>query len=200
MSELSNSIHEQGAARGGKHRSDGEKARAWWEELQPSRHADERARGGDRAALARLRRCATWMEAAAEAETALLFRRIGRGDEMRLPRVAVLAAVLAHVRSDETLRVASSVGPQGGDEAAALLSPLRLRRLLTTGGDDAILTAFRRLIALKGGSANVSDLAEQILYWHGEKTRMRFAFDYWQAGQAAPLDDLQKDKPEATDA
>jgi CRISPR system Cascade subunit CasB len=201
MSELANGILEEGGAKGRKHRNDGAKAREWWERLQPSKNSDEHARGGDRAALARLRRCATWMEAAAEAETALLFRRTGLGDEMRLPRVAVLAVVLAHVRSDETLKIASSIGPQGGDEAAALLSPLRLRRLLTTEGDDALLTAFRRLVALKGGSANVADLAQQILNWQSERTRMRFAFDYWQAGQAAPSDVLAKNGAhEAADA
>ncbi|WP_037242407.1 type I-E CRISPR-associated protein Cse2/CasB, partial [Rhodomicrobium udaipurense] len=47
-------------------------------------------------------------------------------------------------------------------------------------------TAFRRLVALKGGKANVANLADLILNWHSEKTRMRFAFDYWQAGDAAP--------------
>jgi CRISPR system Cascade subunit CasB len=143
--------------------------------------------------LARLRRCSTWVEAATEPETALLFRQIGRREEKRLPRVAVLAAVLAHVRADETVKVASSVGPQGGDDATAVLSSLRLRRLLTTEGNDALLTAFRRLITLKGGTAKVADLATLILNWDSEKTRMRFAFDYWQAGQAAPTDEAPKD-------
>ena len=129
-----------------------------------------------------------------------MFRRIGRGDEKRLPRVAVLAAVLAHVRTDETPKIASSVGPQGGDDATARLSALRLRRLLTTEGDDAILTAFRRLVALKGGAANVANLATLILNWDSDpagKTRMNFAFDYWQAGQAAPTDEALADKSSA---
>jgi CRISPR system Cascade subunit CasB len=65
--------------------------------------------------------------------------------------------------------------------------------LLTTQGDDATLIAFRRLIALKRGTANVGDLARLILYWEDEKTRMKFAFDYWQAGQAAPTDEAPKD-------
>ncbi len=81
-----------------------------------------------------------------------------------------------------------SLGPQGGDDASALLSSLRLRRLLTTEGHDAILTAFRRVIALKGGTANVANLATLILNWDNERTRMKFAFDYWQAGQAAPAE------------
>jgi CRISPR-associated endonuclease/helicase Cas3 len=123
-------LFDVGARPGMQDRSNG--ARGWWENLQPSKNGDDRARGGNRAALARLRRCSTWIEAAAEPETALLFRRIGHGDERRLPRLAVLAAVLAHVRADEVLKVASSIGPQGGDDATAVLSSLRLRRLLTT--------------------------------------------------------------------
>ena len=167
-------------------------AKEWWEKLQPSKNGEGRGSGGDRAALARLRRCSTWVEAAAEPETALLFRQIGGGDAKRLPRVAALAAVLAHVRSDEASNLASSVGSKGGDDEAAVLSPLRLRRLLTTQGDDAILTAFRRLIALKHSTVNVADLARLVLYWEDERTRMKFAFDYWQAGPAAPEDEAPK--------
>ncbi|MBT3070570.1 type I-E CRISPR-associated protein Cse2/CasB [Rhodomicrobium sp. Az07] len=164
----------------------GDEARKWWESLQPAKSGEDANGGGNRAALAKLRRCSTWIEAAAERETALLFRRVGSGNEQRLCRAAVLAAVLAHVRENETTKIASSVGPQKGDEATAQLSQLRLRRLLTASGDDEILTAFRRLVALKGGKANVADLAEIILNWHREDRRMRFAFDYWQAGEAAP--------------
>ncbi|MBJ7544428.1 type I-E CRISPR-associated protein Cse2/CasB [Rhodomicrobium udaipurense] len=166
----------------------GEEARKWWQSLQPAKNGEavNASGGGNRAALAKLRRCSTWIEAAAERETALLFRRVGSGNEQRLCRAAVLAAVLAHVRENETTKIASSVGPQKGDEATAQLSQLRLRRLLSASGDDEILTAFRRLVALKGGKANVANLADLILNWHSEKTRMRFAFDYWQAGDAAP--------------
>lgn len=164
-------------------------AKDWWESLQPSKHGEERSGGGNRAALARLRRCSTWMEAAAEPETIMLFRRLGESDPNRLPRVAALAAILAQVRADEVSKIASSIGPEGGDDKTARLSPLRLRRLLTTKGDDAILTAFRRLVAMKDGAANVGDLARLILTWDSEKTRMRFAFDYWQAGAAAPRDE-----------
>lgn len=165
----------------------GRLAHTWWKALQPAANGEKRPGGGNRAALARLRRCSTWVEAAAEPETIQLFRMLGGGDERKLRRVAVLAAVLAHIREDEHKKVASSIGPEkADDEKTAKFSRLRLRRLLTTAGDDAIMTAFRRLAALMGGRANVADLAWLILYWDNEKTRMRFAFDYWQAGAAAP--------------
>jgi CRISPR system Cascade subunit CasB len=180
----------------------GGRAKDWWERLQPSRNGDERAGGGDRAALARLRRCSAWMDAVAVPETILLFRRLGGGDEKRLPRIAVLAMVLAHVREEDKPRdgripkVASAVGPKDAKDENPVLKPLRLRRLLSATSDDEILTAFRRLVALKGWMANVADLARNILNWHDERTRMKFAFDYWQAGQAAPQDET----PEATGA
>ena len=167
-------------------------AMGWWERLQPQKSGNGRATG-DRAALARLRRCSTWFEAAAEPETIVLFRRIGQHDEKRLPRVAILAAVLAHVRKDESSKIASSVGPKDGKEENALLKPLRLRRLLSATADDEILTAFRRLVALKGCTANIADLTRNILHWHDERTRMRFAFDYWQAGPAAPHGEAEGD-------
>ncbi len=175
-------------------------AKRWWESLQPSKSGDGSAGGGNRAALARLRRCSTWFEAAAEPETAHLFRRIGQHDERRLPRIAVLAVVLAHVRTEEPSKLASSVGPENGTEENAKLKPLRLRRLLSATADDEILTAFRRLVALKGGTANVADLTRNILNWHDEKTRMRFAFDYWQAGAAAPMDEAPDELTAAANA
>ncbi|MFT4080532.1 type I-E CRISPR-associated protein Cse2/CasB [Rhodomicrobium sp.] len=173
----------------------GDEARKWWQSLQPAKSGEvaNANGGGNRAALAKLRRSSTWVEAAAERETALLFRRVGSGNEQRLRRVGVLAAVLAHVRENETLKIASSVGPNKGDDATAQLSQLRLRRLLSTSGDDEILTAFRRLVALKGGTANVGDLADLIMNWDSERTRMRFAFDYWQAGEAAPRDNPKEE-------
>ena len=108
----------------------------------------------------------------------------------RLP--TVVAAVLAHVREEnKNGSVAGSIGKAPNDsETRAVLSELRLGRLLSVSGDDDILIAFRRLVALMGKTANVADLAEQILYWDhrewGDRHRVNFAFNYWQAGDAAP--------------
>jgi len=160
----------------------GAAAREWWGKLQPSRNAEGEYRRGDRAAAARLRRASSWVEAAAEPQTIALFQRLGRKSDSQLPRVAALAAVLAHVRDDDKERgVARAIGglPAEADEKA-ILKPLRLRRLLTAKNDEAILAGFRRLIALMGGKANIADLSWNILNWDHEKTRMKFAFDYWQ--------------------
>lgn len=160
----------------------GETARAWWETLQPGK-AEAGGSRGDRAALARLRRASSWIEAAAEPQTIVLFNQLEKKSEHspKIERVAVLASVLAHVREDDKQNrsVAGVIGapPDKGDEA--LLKPLRLRRLLAAKDEEAILTAFRRLVAIMGGKANVADLAWNILTWDSERTRMKFAFDYW---------------------
>ena len=73
-------------------------AAAWWRELQPDPARDK---PGDRAALARLRRCATVAEAMQEQATIALFRRCGGTGPRELPVVGLAAAVLAHVRDDE---------------------------------------------------------------------------------------------------
>ena len=82
---------------------------AWWAELRPD---PARNQPGDRAALARLRRCATVADAMQEPAAVLLFRRLrstGPGD---LPHAALAAAVLAHVRADVPgASVARLVGP-----------------------------------------------------------------------------------------
>jgi hypothetical protein len=49
-------------------------------------------------------------------------------------------------------------------------------------------------VALKGGTANVANLATLILNWENEKTRMKFAFDYWQVGSARPHEGTPRDE------
>jgi len=177
----------------------GYEARKWWTQLQPKKTEEDGYRTGDRAALAKLRRCSSWVQAAAEPQTLVLFHALEKSHKNDLPRVAVLASVLTHVREEtkadkQTGRmplIADGIGKRAGDkDATAVLSDLRLRRLLTTKGDDDILIAFRRLVAMMGGTANIADLATNILDWDhpemGDKTRVNFAFHYWQAGAAAP--------------
>jgi CRISPR system Cascade subunit CasB len=154
----------------------------WWRELQPD-HAHNRA--GDRAALARLRRCTTVAEAMQDPAAIALYRRCGGSDPRDLPTVGLAAGVLAHVRADDPhqLRVARSLGPKTGEGGeTALLKPLRFRRLMEAETLDERLTAFRRMVALANGALNVSDLAGALVNW-SEARRMRWIYDYWNAGQ-----------------
>jgi CRISPR system Cascade subunit CasB len=132
---------------------------------------------GDRGALARLRRCATVMDAAAESATLELCRALGRG-EAGLERAALLAAVLAHVREDVPgMKVARQIGVHS--DKTAVMSDLRFRRLLQAATPDEQITAFRRLVALAGGKLNIFDLATGLLGWDDEKTRLRWIYAYY---------------------
>lgn len=148
-------------------------AAAWWQSLQPRPDGS----GGDRAALARLRRAATVAEAAAEPATLDLCRRL-RLDWRGLAPVALTASVLAHVREDApSLPAARQLGPKTVGATDAAMSWLRFRRLIQAETDDDRLTAFRRAVALAGGRLNVSDLARSLLTWNeGQRRRWLYAY------------------------
>lgn len=154
-------------------------AAAWWRELQPDPASGRR---GDRAALARLRRCATVSEAMQEVTAIQLFRRVGATGPGDLPEVALVAAVLAHVRADAPGTVARAIGPDTPEKPeTAKMKPLRFRRLMEAYGPDERLVAFRRLVMLaKGNALPVGDLAASLLEWT-EQRRRQWIFDYWSA-------------------
>lgn len=152
-------------------------AASWWQALQPRPNGS----GGDRAALARLRRCATAADAAMEEATLLLTRQLGL-DWRDLGRVAVAAAVLAHVR--ENVGGASAARQLGPGPAGIVMSWLRFRRLLQAGTEDERIIAFRRAVALAGGRMNVPDLAGSLLDWNDGRRR-RWIMDYHNAPAAA---------------
>jgi CRISPR system Cascade subunit CasB len=149
----------------------------WWHRLQPRPDGG----GGDRGALARLRRCATAADAAMEPATLDLARQVGAG-WLGLGRVAVAAAVLAHVRED--VRGASAARQLGPGPTGTAMSWLRFRRLLQAGTEDELVTAFRRAVALAGGRMNVPDLAGSLLNWNDERRR-RWVMEYHNAPATA---------------
>ncbi|MBB2201094.1 type I-E CRISPR-associated protein Cse2/CasB [Gluconacetobacter tumulisoli] len=168
-----------------------EKARDWWRELRPD---PGRGKPGDRATLARLRRCGCVADALFEPAVQALARRCGARHEDDLARVALVAAVLAHVRSDDASQpVARQVGPVDATDAkTALCKPVRFRRVLDADGFDECLRAFRRLVILSGSNVNVSDLARSVLAWPregmwdhaaAERIRVRWVYEYWNAGE-----------------
>ena len=169
----------------------GQIARRWWETLQNTRKDGTANPARDPAALARLRRAATPIDALEEPSVFDLYKKLGfsRVDfERRLPRVAVTAAVLAHIRTDGgdkgfRRRFAEMLG-QGGERR--LMSELRFKRLLAATEDKDLLVTFRRAVALAGKKdIDVGDVASSLLDW-SERRRMRWAFDYYGAGIAAP--------------
>lgn len=158
---------------------------AWWRGLRPD---PERRQPGDRAALARLRRCANVAAAMGDPATIALFRQVGATEPRDLPAVALAAAVLAHLREDRRgTPVARAVGPTNPDAPeTAVMSPLRFRRLLEAATPDERLTAFRRLVALAGGALDARDLAAALLDW-SERRRRDWIYAYWNASPPAGL-------------
>ena len=148
----------------------------WWRSLQPD---PEHQRAGDRAALARLRRCQRPEDAGVEPAAIELARNLGirHGTSSRLGDVLLAAIVLAHVREDNrTLSLGRSLGPPDANQRA-LLSPLRLSRFLAADTLEERLIAFRRLVALCGGKLHLRDLAVLLLNWT-ERCRIALVFDY----------------------
>lgn len=144
---------------------------AWWRNLQPRTEAG-RTVPGDRAALARLRRAESVMQASMIPATLDLCRRLGAGpDEME--RIALIAAALAHVREESAERFARQLGG-----VPPLMSWLRFQRLIEATEPDAQLTAFRRAITQAKRRANPRDLAESLLDWN-DRRRQRWLYDYY---------------------
>ena len=167
---------------------------AWWRDLQPD---PNRNRTGDRAGLARLRRCATVAEAMQDPITISLFQRCGGTGPWHLPAAGLAAAVLAHVREDdrENPRIARRVGPDNTDKPeTALLKPLRFRRLLEAELPDERLAAFRRMAALARGKLNVRDLAGALLDW-SEGRQRRWVYEYWNAGKPTAVPYAEETTP-----
>jgi len=172
--------------------------RNWWAELGPKPGTDgQPARPGDRAALARLRRADTLLEAASEPATIDLFQKLqfdrGRADR-DLPRAALVAAVLAHVREDDRRQtIASAIGqPRAGADGTALITALRFKRIVAARTPDELLVQFRRVVAIMDKTANVKDLARLLLAFtdpderYADQQRVMFAFAYHGAEPFAP--------------
>jgi CRISPR system Cascade subunit CasB len=168
-------------------------ARRWWEMLHDATRKDGTANPArDPAALARLRRATSPMDALEEPSVFDLYRKLGFSRhefERRLPRVAVVAAVLAHVRADAALG-SNGFRPRFADLLGRgehpLMSALRFKRLLAATEDPDLMITFRRAVAIAGKKGiDVGDLAESLLDW-SDRRRMQWAFDYYGAGSAAP--------------
>lgn len=155
-------------------------AAAWWRELNPENGVQA---GWQKAALAHLRRAGTPLEAMREAATLRLIQRLPHFDNK--DRVAALAGILAGVRNDEDRPVARAVGRRSLDDAEALMSEGRFRRLLQIERNEEFMDAMRRLVRLAGGTVNVCDLSGSVLYW-GDGVRKRWIFNYYGVGRAAP--------------
>lgn len=191
-------------------RDSGDAALRWWRRLT----APER---GDPGTLAELRRCRSTGEAARIREAILLARMVGACTPGAHPARAAdaldLARVLAHVREHtgtHPMRAAgwrTFAGSRRESDVGAgdrpVLSEVRFRRLLLTGGGEERVSAFARLVALLDRRVGVDDLARDFLRWThpewGDRVRERWAFLYYHAADAAPELPPEDPSPSLTD-
>lgn len=175
----------------------GARALEWWTKLaHPER--------GDRAALARLRRARTTLEALTVRPAVTLVRSVGgaagSAPTWRTRAALDLVRLLAHVRehdpSQHPMRAAGwkrFAGDRRESEAGddrPRLSEARFRRFLQVRDGEERLDAFTRLVTFLDGRVKIDDLARDFMLWsdprRGDQVRERWAFYYYAAHDAAP--------------
>jgi len=156
-------------------------AQAWWGRLQPGPDG----KGGNRGALARLRRVGRARDALLEREAIQLCRAL---PTVAFDVVAITAAVLAHVRADTPGSVAQRLGT--GNGGAPVMSFLRFQRLIQADTEDERLNAFRRAVALADRKVSVLDLADSLLDWTDQR-RQGWLYSFFDEPTSAPLTEDQ---------
>lgn len=157
--------------------------KTWWQSLESER--------GERAAL---RRAASLTEVMLNPAFHRLLKKLrwaGYGvAESRYSKVAAIAGLAAHVKTETPEALATRMGnPKSGGETAAV-SDLRVRRILACDDMEELYILLRRALALLGDQGNLSDLAAILWHWSplDEKRpsdpRRRLAYEYY---AAAPL-------------
>jgi CRISPR system Cascade subunit CasB len=162
----------------------GEIARDWWRQTLAG------ADGPSRAARARLRRARDAHAALTEPAAILLVRRLpGREDQ-----ALALATVLAHVKEDGAQPLMRALGyrtPPGEKKEAEppLLARTRFDRIMRADTEE-LPAMLIRLVRQLGGTANIAELADALIWWPNDAGRARiqrkWAFDYFAAPTANP--------------
>ena len=150
----------------------------WWKSLGED----------DRAGRAELRRCGTVTEVAFTAPYHRLLQRLGsRLGEGDARRVALLAAVLAHVEAEPAglASLAKRMGTPKGEGQGPVISDARFRHLLRSQEPDELLREVVRVVRQLDRNAAVDPLFRDLMRWD-EPTRMRWAREFYEAGASIP--------------
>ncbi len=157
--------------------------RTWWKKLEDDK--------GERATLRRAANLTGVMLSPAFHRLLNELRRAGFGvPENRYPKLAAIAGLAARVRSDDGETLATSMGTPKMNGGKAVVSELRMRRLLACDDIEELYTLLRRALALLDNRANLGDLAATVWNWmpmddnNPKDSRRQMAFDYY---EAAPL-------------
>lgn len=156
--------------------------RRWWNSLDD-----------DRGTRAELRRCANTLQVMEVAGFHHLHARLlplglanktQEDTERAAAQLAVVAAVLAHLKEggERKPALAFSTGASPGDPP--LVSPLRFRQVLEARTPDELLLRLRRVLPLARGLDPIQ-LAADAFHW-SDRIRKQWVFDYqWPAKQSA---------------
>lgn len=152
-----------------------EVALAWWRRFGPANPE------ADSGAFARLRRASDVVDSLLEPVSIALVQQIATvGREAEIQRVAELAVLLSHIRTNEGAPMASRLGGRASQKAP--MSSLRFQKMMKSPPGIERLTHFRRAIALLGNKASVRDLSEAWLYFdhptQGEALRIDWLLRY----------------------
>lgn len=151
----------------------------WWQGLED-----------DRASRAVLRRCAT-LDAVALSDAYQRFYRYMLAcnawpvdaENWQKDKLAAIAALLAHVKSEDSQRLPIKMSELAGDRP--LVSEMRFRDLLKIETTDDLFTSLRRTLPLMGYQASIEQLAHDV-YWWNDKTKKDWAYSYrWPVKQSA---------------
>lgn len=150
----------------------------WWRSLGED----------DRAGRAELRRCGSTAEVAFTAPYHRLLQRLGsRLAEGDARRVALLAAVLAHIEEEPAglASLARRMGMPKGEGQGPIVSDARFRHMLRSQEPDDLLREVVRVVRQLDRSVSIDSLFRDLMKWD-EPTRMRWAREFYEASAASP--------------
>ena len=118
-------------------------------------------------------------------------RQAGYGvSDSRYPKLAAIAGLAARVKSETDENLATCMGTPKSAGSKAVVSELRMRRLLACDDLEELYALLRRALALLDNHARLADLAATIWHWvpmdekRPNDPRRQLAYDYY---AAAPL-------------
>lgn len=100
-------------------------------------------------------------------------------------QLVAVVGLLAHVRGEQEgvkqrngeLKPAKAMSRKDKDSDRPVVSELRFRRLLESPDLESLFTGLRRVLPMVGGYIDVTELAQDILYW-GDAVKKKWAYQY----------------------
>lgn len=149
--------------------------KSWWDE--PKTNSGIPSKKGKKAEL---RRCHTPEEVSLLGfyhDLRISLAEIGFDDP---DRVAMVAGLCAHVRSDDVpISLAKQMASSKGEGDRPQVSELRFRRFLAIDNQTELYQTLIRIIRMLGGGVNLYSLASVAANWN-EKTKKELSSDYYE--------------------